>query len=80
VLLASGYAEEIVDSDRHEDPLLAKPFSPETLLTAVDAVMSPEATVAATPDEEATGADSIAPTAVESIAIEVEEEKIPAAV
>jgi len=32
--------EEIVDSDRHEDPLLAKPFSPETLLAAVDAVMA----------------------------------------
>ena len=41
VLLASGYAQEIVDSDRHEDPLLAKPFSPETLLAAVDAVMGP---------------------------------------
>ncbi len=41
VLLASGYAEEIVDSDRHEDPLLAKPFSPETLLAAVDAVLGP---------------------------------------
>jgi PAS domain S-box-containing protein len=39
VLLASGYASEIVDSERHEDPLLAKPFSPETLLAAVDAVM-----------------------------------------
>jgi PAS domain S-box-containing protein len=41
VLLASGYAQEIVDSDRQEDPMLAKPFSPETLLAAVDAVMSP---------------------------------------
>ena len=41
VLLASGYAQEIVDSDRHEDPLLAKPFSPESLLAAVDAVMGP---------------------------------------
>jgi PAS domain S-box-containing protein len=42
VLLASGYAEEIVGTDRHEDPLLAKPFSPESLLAAVDAVMSPK--------------------------------------
>ena len=45
VLLASGYAQEIVDSDRHEDPLLAKPFSPETLLAAVDAVLGPAARV-----------------------------------
>jgi CheY-like chemotaxis protein len=80
VLLASGYAEEIVDSDRHEDPLLAKPFSPETLLAAVDGVMGPEAKVAATPDEEAREADSIVPGGVDSIAIEVEEETIPAAV
>jgi len=27
--VSPGYAQEIVDSDRHEDPLLPKPFSPE---------------------------------------------------
>jgi PAS domain S-box-containing protein len=80
VLLASGYAEEIVDSDRHEDPLLAKPFSPETLLAAVDAVMGPEATVAAPPDDEATETSAAAPIPIDSIPIEVEEEKTPAAV
>jgi two-component system cell cycle sensor histidine kinase/response regulator CckA len=53
VLLASGYAQEIVDSDRHEDPLLAKPFSPETLLAAVDAVMGPSNEKSDAHDEEA---------------------------
>jgi PAS domain S-box-containing protein len=57
VLLASGYAEEIVDSDRHEDPLLAKPFSPETLLAAVDAVMGPAAAEPAPPEAQAVAAD-----------------------
>jgi PAS domain S-box-containing protein len=82
VLLASGYAEEIVDSDRHEDPLLAKPFSPETLLAAVDAVMGPAATLAAPPDEDEDGPepDSTATAPAGSIPIEAEEERTPAAV
>ena len=43
VLLVSGYAEEIVESGREEWPFLAKPFSAESLLAAVDAAMSPDA-------------------------------------
>ena len=62
VLLASGYAEEIVDSDRHEDPLLAKPFSPETLLAAVDAVMGPaDPEEPSTPEEASEGGRTPAP-------------------
>lgn len=55
----SGYAREIVDSARHEDPLVAKPFSTETLLAAVDAVLGPG-------DEEsaASPAEELAPAAV----------------
>jgi PAS domain S-box-containing protein len=42
VLLVSGYAEEIVEGDRDDMlPFLAKPFSADSLLTAVDAAMSP---------------------------------------
>jgi PAS domain S-box-containing protein len=40
VLLVSGYAEEIVESGRNDSlPFLAKPFSAESLLAAVDAAM-----------------------------------------
>jgi PAS domain S-box-containing protein len=40
VLLVSGYAEEIVESGRTDSlPFLAKPFSAESLLAAVDAAM-----------------------------------------
>ena len=40
VLLVSGYAEEIVESGRDDSvPFLAKPFSAESLLIAVDAAM-----------------------------------------
>jgi hypothetical protein len=40
VLLVSGYAEEIVEGGRDNSaPFLAKPFSAESLLTAVDAAM-----------------------------------------
>jgi DNA-binding NtrC family response regulator len=43
VLLVSGYAEEIVEGDRDDMlPFLAKPFSADSLLTAVDAAMSPD--------------------------------------
>jgi PAS domain S-box-containing protein len=43
VLLVSGYAEEIVEGGRDESqPFLAKPFSAESLLAAVDAVLSPD--------------------------------------
>ena len=42
VLLVSGYAEEIVEGGRDDSvPFLAKPFSAESLLAAVDAAMSP---------------------------------------
>ncbi len=42
VLLVSGYAEEIVEGGRDDSvPFLAKPFSAESLLAAVDAVLSP---------------------------------------
>ena len=41
VLLVSGYAEEIVEGGRDNSaPFLAKPFSAESLLTAVDAAMA----------------------------------------
>jgi PAS domain S-box-containing protein len=40
VLLASGYAEEIVEGGRDDSqPFLAKPFSAESLLAAVDAAL-----------------------------------------
>jgi PAS domain S-box-containing protein len=43
VLLVSGYAEEIVEGGRDDSlPFLAKPFSAESLLTAVDAALSPD--------------------------------------
>jgi FixJ family two-component response regulator len=43
VLLVSGYAEEIVEGGRDDLlPFLAKPFSADSLLTAVDAAMSPD--------------------------------------
>jgi PAS domain S-box-containing protein len=43
VLLVSGYAEEIVEGGRDDSvPFLAKPFSAESLLSAVDAAISPE--------------------------------------
>ena len=43
VLLVSGYAEEIVESGRDDSiPFLAKPFSADSLLTAVDAAMLAE--------------------------------------
>ena len=51
VLLVSGYAEEIVESGRDDSvPFLAKPFSAESLLTAVDAAMltEPDAEASAT--------------------------------
>ncbi len=85
VLLASGYAEEIVDSDRHEDPLLPKPFSPETLLAAVDAVLGPAARVVAPPEAEwseaeAHEADPVTAISIDAIADEVKEERTPAAV
>jgi PAS domain S-box-containing protein len=42
VLLVSGYAEEIVEGGRDDSvPFLAKPFSAESLIAAVDAAMSP---------------------------------------
>jgi PAS domain S-box-containing protein len=42
VLLVSGYAEEIVEGGRDDSvPFLAKPFSAESLLAAVDAAMTP---------------------------------------
>jgi CheY-like chemotaxis protein len=57
VLLVSGYAEEIVESGRDDSvPFLAKPFSAESLLIAVDAAMGTTSDVeiiaapAATPD------------------------------
>jgi two-component system, cell cycle sensor histidine kinase and response regulator CckA len=61
VLLVSGYAEEIVESGRDDSvPFLAKPFSAESLLVAVDAAMGitpddglvadPDATPESTPD------------------------------
>jgi PAS domain S-box-containing protein len=78
VLLASGYAQEIVDSDRHEDPLLAKPFSPETLLAAVDAVMGP-ADVASIQEGDRMGSGD-SEHAVDGIAIEPAEEKTPTTV
>jgi DNA-binding NtrC family response regulator len=41
VLLVSGYAEEIVEGGRDDSvPFLAKPFSAESLLTAVDAALA----------------------------------------
>jgi signal transduction histidine kinase/CheY-like chemotaxis protein len=41
VLLVSGYAEEIVEGGREDSvPFLAKPFSAESLLNAVDAAIS----------------------------------------
>ena len=85
VLLASGYAEEIVDSDRHEDPLLAKPFSPETLLAAVDAVMGP-IDEPATPPEPATlpgatpGSADVEPGSAEARAVEADAETTSAGV
>jgi FixJ family two-component response regulator len=40
VLLVSGYAEEIVEGGRDASlPFLAKPFSAESLLNAVDAAL-----------------------------------------
>jgi PAS domain S-box-containing protein len=43
VLLVSGYAQEIVEVGRDDSvPFLAKPFSVESLLTAVDAAMNRE--------------------------------------
>jgi CheY-like chemotaxis protein len=42
VLLVSGYAEEIVESGREDWPFLAKPFSADSLLAAVDAAMTPD--------------------------------------
>ena len=43
VLLVSGYAEEIVEGGRDDSvPFLAKPFSAESLLTAVDGALGPE--------------------------------------
>jgi PAS domain S-box-containing protein len=77
VLLASGYAEEIVDSDRHEDPLLAKPFSPETLLAAVDAVLGPAARVDEPPPDRSVDAEASEP-ALAAVPIEPEPEKTPA--
>jgi PAS domain S-box-containing protein len=77
VLLASGYAEEIVDSDRHEDPLLAKPFSPETLLAAVDAVLGPAARVDEPPPDRTADADASEPALV-AVPIEPDPEKTPA--
>ncbi len=77
VLLASGYAEEIVDSDRHEDPLLAKPFSPETLLAAVDAVLGPAARVDEPPSDRTADAEASEP-AFAAVPIEPEPEKTPA--
>jgi DNA-binding NtrC family response regulator len=42
VLLVSGYAEEIVEGQRDDSlPFLAKPFSAESLLAAVDGALSP---------------------------------------
>jgi signal transduction histidine kinase/ActR/RegA family two-component response regulator len=42
VLLVSGYAEEIVEGDRDDSlPFLAKPFSAESLLSAVDNALRP---------------------------------------
>jgi PAS domain S-box-containing protein len=42
VLLVSGYAEEIVEGGRDASmPFLAKPFSAESLLNAVDAALGP---------------------------------------
>ena len=60
VLLVSGYAEEIVEGARDDSlPFLAKPFSAESLLAAVDAAMRspeigeapPDASEPAGPDE-----------------------------
>jgi PAS domain S-box-containing protein len=46
VLLVSGYAEEIVESGRDDSvPFLAKPFSAESLIIAVDAAMGTTADV-----------------------------------
>jgi len=51
VLLVSGYAEEIVEGGRDDSvPFLAKPFSAESLLTAVDAAMSSAELGAASPE------------------------------
>ena len=48
VLLASGYAEEIVEGGRDDSlPFLAKPFSTESLLAAVDAALGPAGSVGA---------------------------------
>ena len=45
VLLVSGYAEEIVEGGRDDSvPFLAKPFSAESLLSAVDAALGPDTT------------------------------------
>jgi PAS domain S-box-containing protein len=41
VLLVSGYAAEIVEGHRADVPFLAKPFSSQTLLAAVDDALSP---------------------------------------
>jgi PAS domain S-box-containing protein len=79
VLLASGYAQEIVDSDRHEDPLLAKPFSPETLLAAVDAVMGPADGIASASEGDGTESDESSP-AVDGFSIETPAEKAPTVV
>jgi PAS domain S-box-containing protein len=80
VLLASGYAQEIVDSDRHEDPLLPKPFSPETLLAAVDAVMGPAERQPDRPDGDPPAADATAPKTVDAGPDESENQKTPAGV
>ena len=79
VLLASGYAQEIVDSDRHEDPLLAKPFSPETLLAAVDAVMGPADGIASASEGDGKESDESSP-AVDGFSIETPAEKAPTVV
>jgi PAS domain S-box-containing protein len=55
VLLVSGYAEEIVESGRDDSvPFLAKPFSAESLLAAVDAALGAGTDNVTAPDADGT--------------------------
>jgi PAS domain S-box-containing protein len=73
VLLVSGYAEEIVEGARDDSlPFLAKPFSAESLLAAVDAAIGPGRSSgdgrgsAGSADPEASGTDGSGGFLVES--------------
>jgi PAS domain S-box-containing protein len=62
VLLVSGYAEEIVEGARDDSlPFLAKPFSAESLLAAVEAAMSPTPAGGDAPELRSAGAGASKP-------------------